>query len=63
MVCVILIHIFNMLDFALAYRVAIDKIMSNQDLNLHKHELQDDEWEVTENLCDSLKAHLAGPFL
>jgi len=48
-----------MLDFALAYHVAIDKIMSNRDLNLHKHELQDDEWEVTENLCDSLKAHMS----
>jgi len=47
---------FDMLDFALNYRVAIDEITSIRDFNLRKHELQDDEWEVAEKLRDSLKA-------
>jgi len=45
-----------MLDFALNYRVPIDEITSNHDLNLRKYELQDDEWAVAQNLCDTLKA-------
>ena len=36
--------IFDMLVFALEYHVPIDEMISNQDLNLRKYELQDDEW-------------------
>ena len=32
---------YDMLNFALDYRVAIDSISSNRDLNLRKYELQD----------------------
>ena len=46
---------FDMLNFALDYRVPIDEITSNCDLNLHKYELQDEEWVVAKNLCDTLK--------
>ena len=46
---------FDMLNFALEYRVPIDKITSNHELNLRKYELQDDEWAVAQNLCDTLK--------
>jgi len=49
---------YDMLQFALDYHVPIDKITSNWELNLHKYELQDDEWAVTETLCDTLKAHM-----
>lgn len=49
---------FDMLDFALTYRVAIDEITSNRDLNLRKHELEDEEWEIAERLRDSLKARM-----
>jgi len=42
----------------LTYRVAINEITSTRDLNLRKHELQDDEWEIAENLRDSLKARM-----
>ena len=45
-----------MLNFALEYRVPIDAITSDRDLNLRKYELEDDEWEVAQNLCDTLKA-------
>ncbi|KAF8808310.1 hypothetical protein BYT27DRAFT_7097125, partial [Phlegmacium glaucopus] len=46
---------FDMLNFALDYRVPINAITSNQDLNLHKYELEDDEWVVAKNLYDTLK--------
>ncbi|KAF8798676.1 hypothetical protein BYT27DRAFT_7320677 [Phlegmacium glaucopus] len=44
-----------MLNFALDYRVPIDAITSNRDLNLRKCELEDDEWVVAKNLYDTLK--------
>ena len=47
---------FDMLDFALGYREAIDEITSNRELNLCKYELEDDEWAVAKNLRDTLKA-------
>ena len=46
---------FDMLDFALTYRLPIDSITSNRELNLCKYELQDDEWDLAENLWDTLK--------
>ena len=45
-----------MLNFALDYRVTINGITSNRDLNLHKYELEDDEWAVAERLRDTLEA-------
>ena len=50
---------YDMLQFALDYRVPIDEITSNRELNLRKYELQDDEWAVAETLCDTLKARMA----
>jgi len=47
---------YDMLDFALDYRVPIDEITSNRDLNLRKYELQDNEWAVAKTLRDTLKA-------
>ena len=29
--------------------------LSNYELNLHKYELQDDEWAIAQNLCDTSK--------
>jgi hypothetical protein len=49
---------YDMLQFALDYRVPIDKITSNRELNLRKYELQDDEWAVAETLRDTLKARM-----
>ena len=45
-----------MLDFAIAYRTALNDLTSNQDLNLRKYELEDDEWAVAINLRDNLEA-------
>ena len=46
---------FDMLNFALDYRVPIDENTSNRQSNLRKYELQDEEWVVAKNLCDTLK--------
>jgi hypothetical protein len=47
---------FDMLDFAVKYRAAIDSITSTRDLNLRKYELADNEWAIAEQLCGTLKA-------
>ena len=49
---------YDMLDFALNYRLAIDSITSTRELSLRKYELQDDEWAVAENLRDTLKVRV-----
>ena len=49
---------YDMLQFALDYRIPINEMTSNRELNLHKYELQDDEWAVAETLRDTLKARI-----
>ena len=46
---------FNMLDFAINYRTALDAMTSNRDLSLRKYELEDNEWAIAEHLRDMLK--------
>ena len=47
---------FDMLNFAIACRTALDDLTSNRDLNLCKYELEDDEWAVAINLRGTLEA-------
>jgi len=47
---------FDMLDFAVDYRAAIDAITSACNLNLRKYELADHEWAIVVELHDTLKA-------
>ncbi|EJD50329.1 hypothetical protein AURDEDRAFT_46072, partial [Auricularia subglabra TFB-10046 SS5] len=44
-----------MLDFAVAYRAAIDKITSDREAELRTLELSDKEWETMQQLRDVLK--------
>ena len=46
---------FDMLDYALEHRKAVDTVTQWQDLGLHKYELADHEWEIVEQLQDVLK--------
>jgi hypothetical protein len=46
---------FNMLDFALKYRVAIDGITDKHRLGLSSYGLDDHEWVLLEQLRDILK--------
>ena len=45
---------FDMLEFAIDYRLAIDAVTSIRDLNLRKYELADNEWDIAMKLCNSL---------
>jgi|SRR5882762_642802 len=46
---------FDMLEFALQYREAVDDIAGNKTANLRQYELNDKEWQITEQLHDMLK--------
>lgn len=46
---------YDMLDFAIIYRAALDKVTGDRDMNLRKYELDERDWEIAENLRDVLK--------
>ncbi|KAI0684077.1 hypothetical protein BC835DRAFT_1250855, partial [Cytidiella melzeri] len=46
---------FTMLNFAVKYREAIAEFTSSLRTNMRKYELNDDEWEIVEQLRDVLK--------
>ena len=46
---------YDMLEFAIKYRLAIDKITGDKLANLRKYELDDDEWSITMQLHKVLK--------
>ena len=50
---------FDMLAFALQYRVAIDNITGNKTASLRQYELSDEEWRIVEQLRDTLKVRRA----
>jgi hypothetical protein len=43
---------YNMLVFALEYRLVIDEISGDRDMR--KYELSEEEWELVQQLCDVL---------
>jgi hypothetical protein len=46
---------FDMLDFAVEYREALDSITGNQKMKLRQYELTEEDWEITTQLRDVLK--------
>jgi hypothetical protein len=50
---------FDMLDFAIKYRSAIDKITADRNTDLRKFELNDAEWEIARQLRDTLKVRFS----
>jgi hypothetical protein len=46
---------YDMLEFALRYRVAIDEITGNKKADLRRYELDREEWRVAEQRCATLK--------
>lgn len=46
---------FDMLDYALEHRKAVDNVTQRRDLGLRKYELADREWEIVKQLRDVLK--------
>jgi hypothetical protein len=49
---------FDMLDYALAHREAVDQVTQRRDLR--KYELGDEEWDLLTELRDILKASPRG---
>ena len=54
---------FDMLAFALQYRVAVDDIAGNKAANLHQYELSDEEWQIAEQLHDTLNVSICSCML
>ena len=48
---------YDMLEFALEYRAALDTMTADRDMNLHKFELSKKEWSMASELCEVLKVH------
>ncbi|KAF8239966.1 hypothetical protein L208DRAFT_1235068, partial [Tricholoma matsutake] len=46
---------YDMLTAAFDYRTVIDDIMANKSLKLHHYELDDQDWEVVEDLLQMYK--------
>jgi hypothetical protein len=46
---------YDMLKFALDYRVALDAITGERDMKLRKYELKDMEWNIAKQLGDILE--------
>jgi len=46
---------YDMLDFAVKYRPAIDTMTAAQDLGLRNYELDQAEWKIAEDLREVLK--------
>jgi hypothetical protein len=48
---------YDMMRFAVAYRLAIDKITADKTLKLRKYELDNDDWVIIEDLVNVLEVH------
>jgi hypothetical protein len=46
---------YDMLKFALDYRIALDAITGERDMKLRKYELKDTEWDIAGQLRDILE--------
>lgn len=46
---------YDMLKFALDYRVALDAITGERDMKLRKYELNDTDWDIAGQLRDILE--------
>jgi hypothetical protein len=48
---------YDMLDFAIKYRPAIDAMTAIRELDLRKYELESAEWGIAGELRDVMKVH------
>ena len=46
---------YDMLEFAVEYRSALDSITGNRDMKLRRYELSGEEWDIAKHLRDVLK--------
>jgi len=50
---------YDMLEFAITYREALDVITGDRDMKLRQYEMDDEEWEIARELCKALKVPFA----
>lgn len=55
-------YTYEMLSFAYLYREAYDELTSNRDMKMRDYELEDDEWEIVNQLAKVLKVCCTGFF-
>ena len=46
---------YDMLEFAVSYRKALDDLTNNRDMKLRSYELSEEEWIISGQLADILK--------
>lgn len=46
---------YDMLEFAVTYREALDIITGDREMKLRQYEMDDEEWEIAQGLCTALK--------
>jgi hypothetical protein len=49
---------YDMLQFALAYQEALDTITSDKEMKLCRYEMDEEEWEIVEQLGEVLKVSI-----
>jgi hypothetical protein len=54
---------YDMMKFALTYRMAIDKITADKALKLRKYELDNDDWAIIEDLVSVLEVRISRSLL
>jgi hypothetical protein len=54
---------FDMLEFAVKFRPAIDTITDERDMKLRQYELLEQEWKIVRQLRDVLKVRNSNHFI
>lgn len=54
---------YDMLEFAIEYREALDSITGNQKMKLRQYELAEEDWEIATKLRDVLKVSQLSNFI
>jgi hypothetical protein len=50
---------YDMLEFALEYRTALNTMTADRDMKLRQFELSKKEWGMASELCNALQVHLS----
>jgi hypothetical protein len=50
---------YDMLEFAIEFREALDTITGKKEMKLQKYEMDNEEWEIAQQLRDVLKVSLS----
>lgn len=54
---------YDMLEFVIEYREALDSITGNQKMKLWQYELAEEDWEIATKLRDVLKVSQLSNFI